>query len=110
MIVLLVALGAAVGAPVRYAVAHLLDDELPLGTLVVNVVGSTFLGFLSATTPGEHVLALLGVGFCGGFTTWSSLAVQTHERGWSTGGRYLALTLALALAGCSAGFAVGSYA
>ncbi|WP_248583393.1 CrcB family protein [Nocardioides sp. InS609-2] len=110
MIVLLVALGAAVGAPARYAISHLLDDELPVGTLLVNVLGSTLLGFLSAVAPGEHALALLGVGLCGGFTTWSSLAVQTHDRGWSAGSRYLVLTLALAMAGCTIGFVVGTQA
>lgn len=110
MTVLLVALGAAVGAPARYALAHLLDDELPVGTLVVNVLGATLLGFLTATSPGEHAMALLGVGFCGGFTTWSSLAVQTHDRGWSGGGRYLTLTVALAMAGCAIGFVAGTQA
>ncbi len=110
MIVVLVALGAAVGAPARYAIAHLLDGELPVGTLLVNVVGSTLLGFLSAVAPGEHAMALVGVGFCGGFTTWSSLAVQTHDRGWWGGGRYLLLTVALAMAGCSIGFLLGAQA
>jgi len=74
-----------------------------VAALLVNVLGSTLLGFLYAVAPGEHAMALLGVGFCGGFTTWSSLAVQTHDRGWSAGGRYLAPTVVLALAGCTAG-------
>ena len=107
MTLLLVALGATVGAPLRFVLAQLLDGRLPWGTLGVNVAGSTLLGLLSATGPGEHATALLGVGFCGGFTTWSSLAVQTTERGWSDGGRYLALTVVLSLVGCTAGFAVG---
>lgn len=107
---LLVALGAAVGAPLRYALAQRLDGDLPVGTLLVNVLGSALLGFLTGSGAGAHVLALLGVGFCGGFTTWSSLAVQAEERGWSAGGRYLALTVALALAGCTLGFLGGTYA
>lgn len=110
MTLLLVALGAAVGAPLRYAMAHVLDDVLPRGTLAVNVLGSTLLGLLTATGPGEHLLALVGVGFCGGFTTWSSLAVQAAERGPAAGGRYLALTIVLALAGCTVGFWAGTYA
>ena len=107
MTLLLVALGAAVGAPLRFVLAHLLDGPLPWGTLAANVVGSALLGLLTAAGPGEHATALLGVGFCGGFTTWSSLAVQTAERGWSEGGRYLALTVVLSLAGCTAGFVLG---
>lgn len=110
MIVLLVALGAAVGAPARYALSHLFDGQLPVGTLTANAIGATLLGLLTAAGPGEQAAALLGVGFCGGFTTWSSFAVQTHERGWWVGGRYLLLTLTLALAGCTAGFVLGTYA
>ena len=108
MTVLMVALGAALGAPARFALSHLLDDELPVGTLLANVLGSTLLGFLTAVGPGEQAVALVGVGFCGGFTTWSSMAVQAHDRGRTRGTGYLALTLVLAIAGCAVGFLAGA--
>ena len=44
---LLVALGAAVGAPLRYVAGHLLDGRLPRGTILVNWVGSLLLGWFS---------------------------------------------------------------
>jgi CrcB protein len=104
---LLVALGAGVGAALRFLVAHRLDRRMPWGTLTVNVVGSFVLGLVSGLAPGDDALALLGVGFCGGFTTYSAFAVQTHGRGAVHGTVYAGTTLALALGACALGFAMG---
>jgi fluoride exporter len=101
---LLVALGAAVGAPLRYLVASRLDrDRFPVGTLAVNVLGSFLLGLFVAAGVNGHGLALLGTGFCGGFTTYSAFAVQTHRLGGLRGAAYAGLTLGLALAACALG-------
>jgi CrcB protein len=106
---LLVALGAAVGAPLRLLLGHLLDHRrFAVGTLLVNVVGSTLLGLFVAWSLSDHQLALLGTGFCGGLTTYSAFAVRTHELGWARGAVYAVLTIALSLAGCAGGFVVGS--
>jgi CrcB protein len=106
---LLVALGAAVGAPLRYALATALDTErFPHGTLLVNAVGSFLLGlFVEAGVTGDW-LALLGTGFCGGFTTYSAFAVQTHRLGTLRGAAYSVLTIGLSLAACATGVVVGS--
>jgi CrcB protein len=104
---LLVALGAAVGAPLRFAVASALDAErFPRGTLAVNVVGSFLLGLLVAAGASGHWAALLGTGFCGGFTTYSAFAVQTHRLGWRRGAAYAVLTIGLSLAACALGVVV----
>lgn len=109
MTVLLVALGAGVGAAVRFATARRLDGRgFARGTWLVNVVGSALLGLLVGSGAGADVLALLGVGFCGGLTTYSSFAVQTHDRGRAGGTTYAVLTLGAALAACALGFVVGS--
>jgi len=105
---LLVGVGAAVGAPLRYVVAHLLDDRLPSGTLLVNWVGSFLLGWFSALGLSGHLMGLLGTGFCGALTTYSSFAVQTHSRGPGLGAVTVLLTLAPALFLCFAGFGLGS--
>ena len=50
---LLVALGAAVGAPLRYVAGQLLDGRLPRGTILVNWVGSFLLGWFSGLGAGR---------------------------------------------------------
>ena len=105
MTALLVAVGAFVGAPLRFALASRLDTErFPLGTWVANVAGSFLLGLLSGLAVHGDWLALLGVGFCGGFTTYSAFAVQTHRRGPAWGAAYAVATVGAALLACGAGF------
>lgn len=110
MTALLVALGAAVGAPLRFAWAHVLDRRFPFGTLLVNVLGSFALGVCTPQALGGQAMALVGVGFCGAFTTYSTFAVQTHERGWRVGGGYAVATVVLAVGGCALGFWLGGAA
>lgn len=106
MTVLLVALGGAVGAPLRYVLSSRLDGATPWGTLGVNVVGSFVLGLLVARSVDGSAYALLGVGFCGGLTTYSSFAVQTARLRWR-GLAYAAATLALSLAAAALGHLLG---
>lgn len=81
MTVLLVALGAAVGAPLRYltdrAVRARYGTRLPWGTLTVNVVGSLVLGFVLGLPVPPAVVALIGTGFCGALTTYSTFSLET---------------------------------
>jgi len=104
---LLVALGAAVGAPLRYVVGHVLDARMPWGTLLVNVGGSFGLGLLVGLDLPAGWMSLLGTGFCGGLTTYSAFAVQTHERGPRLGFAYAVLTIGLSLCACALGFLLG---
>lgn len=105
---LLVALGAGAGAPLRYAVAQRLDARWPTGTLAVNLLGSLVLGVVSALALSGHLsqewVALLGTGFCGGFTTYSSFVVQTRGLGPRTGALYAAVSLLGGLGLCALGF------
>lgn len=107
MTALLVALGAAVGAPLRFVIASRIDGDFPWGTMAVNVAGSFLLGLFSALALTDHELALLGTGFCGGFTTYSAFAVQTHAQGPARGTAYAVGTVAVSLAGCALGFWLG---
>ncbi len=107
MTALLVALGAAVGVPVRFVLAEWLDEDFPLGTLVVNVAASGLLGLFTGMSLSESGVALLGTGFCGGMSTYSAFAVQTHRSGRRRGTAYAVLTIGLSLAACALGFWAG---
>ena len=106
MTALLVALGAGLGAALRFVTAHHLDGRTPWGTLTVNVVASFALGGLVGAAPSDSVTAFLGIGFCGGLSTYSAFAVQTQERGWLQGSAYAGATILLAVGGCALGLLV----
>lgn len=108
MTALLVVLGAAVGAPLRFAVGEWLDRDFPRGTLLVNVVASTLLGLFTALSLSAWTIALLGTGFCGGLSTYSSLMVQTRDLGPVRGAAYLLGTIALGLGAAALGFVVAA--
>ena len=85
MIVLGVACAGAIGAVTRYVVDIVVSDRtrtnLPVGTMVINVSGSFVLGILTGLAL-YHGLAstpkiVLGTGFCGGFTTFSTFAWES---------------------------------
>lgn len=115
MTVLLVIAGAVVGAPMRFLVDRWARDHFRagtiLGTLVVNVVGSFILG-LAAGWPAapSWVLPLVGVGFCGALTTFSTLAFETwvfvEERAWRPFATNLGLSLGLGLPAVWLGWAL----
>jgi CrcB protein len=107
-IVLLVAFGAGVGAPLRYALAIALDGRFPTGLLLVNALGSGLFGVFAALSLGDAGWALLGTGFCGGFTSFSSFAVQTVERPARIATAYVVATTVLSVGACAAGWALGT--
>lgn len=103
---LLVALGALVGAPLRFVLVRL-DAEFPTGMLLVNVLGSGLFGLFAALSPGEAWWALLGTGFCGGFTSFSTFALQSVQRGLRGGAAYVVATTAFSVGACALGWAAG---
>lgn len=108
MITLLVALGAAIGAPLRYVIGHGIDGRFPTGLLIVNTLGSGLFGVCAALSLGDAAWALLGTGFCGGFTSFSAFALHTVERPVRLGTVYVVATTVLALGACAAGWALGT--
>ena len=105
-----VALGGAVGTGARFAVDALVGQ--PVGTLVVNVVGSLALGLLVArlwSSAAPWLRAGLGPGLLGSFTTFSAFAVTVVSFGltWSAAA-YLALTVVLGLLAAFAGLRLGA--
>ncbi|GAA1307606.1 fluoride efflux transporter CrcB [Pseudonocardia xinjiangensis] len=116
MTALLVVLGAAVGAPLRYLTDRVLrlryGATLPWGTFIVNVVGSALLGLVVGAAASPAVTALVGTGFCGALTTYSTFGAETVELAERGRGRYAALNaIGSVLAGLAAawlGLAVGT--
>ncbi|MFI6153900.1 fluoride efflux transporter CrcB [Kitasatospora sp. NPDC051170] len=99
---LLVVAGAVVGAPLRYltdrAVQSRHDSVFPWGTFTVNVVGCLVLGTLTgavaAGAASSHVQLLVGTGFCGALTTYSTFSYETLRLAESGAGRYAAANVA----------------
>jgi len=117
--VLVTLLGAGLGAVLRYAlggwVNHKLGPEFPWGTLAVNLLGCFALGFLESAAPEDGVLLfVLGRGVIAGFTTFSTLMLETlnlavageHDRAFFNVVGSLSLGLGAFLFGAYAG-AVG---
>jgi CrcB protein len=108
---LLVGLGAAAGAPLRYLIGLRWDTaRFPWGIWSANVIGSLALGLLVGTQAGGSTMALLGTGLCGGFTTYSSFAVGTVDRGPMRGALYALVTIGFAVPAAALGYWVGAAA
>ena len=97
----LVAVGGAVGALLRYALSeNMASETYPWATLTANLLGSFALGvvtaLVAASVVGEQQALLLGMGLLGSFTTLSAFSVESahmlDEGRHSTLGLYLALT------------------
>jgi len=94
MTVVLVALGAAIGAPARYLTDRLLqgrhNSAFPWGTFTANVAGCAVLGFLAALPARSGLMAFAGTGFCGALTTYSTFGYETVRLA-QTGAKTLAV-------------------
>ncbi|MEU0935290.1 fluoride efflux transporter CrcB [Embleya sp. NPDC005971] len=113
MIPLMVILGALIGAPLRYLtdlhVSARIESAFPWGVLTVNVAGSLILGVLTGLAPDERIAALIGTGFCGALTTFSTFGYATvemyiHDRR-PVAVAYVLLSAVLGLAAAALGYA-----
>jgi CrcB protein len=108
----------ALGAVARYladgAVQERTGGLFPLGTLVVNLVGSLVLGVLAglALTHAGTAAArtVIGAGFCGGLTTWSTASWETvrlaQDGEWAAAVQFTVANLAGSMLAAAAGLAV----
>ena len=92
-IVVLIFLGGGLGSVLRYLVGQAFqktNGTFPLGTFLINIIGSLLIGillgyFYKNSSDSQHLRALLVLGFCGGFTTFSAFSnealtlIQQHQ-------------------------------
>ena len=119
MSLVLVMVGAAVGAPLRYltdrAVQGRHGTAMPWGTFTVNVVGSSVLGLLTSAaitgdvSPGTQLV--IGTGFCGALTTYSTFSWETlrlfEDDAPLLAGANVVGSILAGLAAAATGFAIG---
>jgi CrcB protein len=112
-----IAIGSAIGGMSRYLVGgafqRLTAGTFPVGTLLVNVTGSFLLGVIlryGVETPSltPELRAFLTVGFCGGYTTFSTFSYETaalmEDGEWTRAASYVALSVGVSLLATFLGF------
>lgn len=116
MMLLAIALGGAVGSVLRYLVGVMVQRAshtgFPVGTLAVNIVGCVIVGALAAHFLNDEtqpvLRAALTVGFCGGFTTFSTFTLETFGLlaggDWPKAVAYVGASMFACIAGTMAGF------
>lgn len=122
LIILLVFGGGAIGSVWRYwlsgVVAERFGEVFPLGTLVVNVIGSLLIGLFAGALshhpkPSIWLEPFLIIGICGGLTTFSSFSLQTwtllRSERWGLALLNIVLSTALCLGCVGLGWLVGGY-
>jgi CrcB protein len=119
MIAMYVALAGSLGAICRFIIdgyiRAVLNTTFPWATLCINVSGSFILGIVTGValhTPGATILvAIVGAGFCGGYTTFSTASFETvrllEQRNYVAAFVNAAGTAGITLVTASAGIAIG---
>lgn len=113
-----IAVGSAIGGVSRYLVGgltqRLIGGTFPVGTLLINVTGSFLLGLIlrygvETATLTPEVRAFMTIGFCGGYTTFSTFSYETvalaEDGQWTRAALYVALSVGLSLVATFLGFA-----
>ena len=120
---LIVMLGGAIGTLARYALSVLalpISRDLPVGTIIINVTGSFLIGLFGTLTAAhgrypvtENLRLFVMIGFCGGYTTFSSFSLQTLDllRGGAVvrAGINIVGSVVLCIAGVAIGHAVAAH-
>ncbi|MCO4786270.1 fluoride efflux transporter CrcB [Marinomonas atlantica] len=122
MLYLMVALGGALGAVSRYAVAKWFNAfwqaPFPMATLSINVLGSFFMGvafvIISERIPSlESLRPFLMVGFLGAFTTFSTFSLEivslVNQQAWLSALSYLSLSCLLGILALAAGIGLARF-
>lgn len=119
MMVMAVVLAGALGAVLRFVVDSAVKcwwtHRFPWTTLLINLSGSALIGLLAGLVVFHHaspqLLTLLGTGFCGGYTTFSTASVESvrliEQRRWALALYNTFGTLLGSVGACAVGLALG---
>ncbi len=119
-----VTLGSALGGLLRYALTRLilglnLSTNFPIGTILVNIIGSFAIGYFGTLTlhgsrfeAPENIRLFVMVGLCGGFTTFSAFSLESldlaRSGAWSRALTNIVLSVVLCFAAVAAGHLLAS--
>ena len=115
-LMLLVGIGGAIGAILRYIISDIMpSEELPYGTVTVNLIGSLLLGIMFGAIAADALISqdnllLFGTGILGAFTTMSAFAMDTvnlSENEFSTAMIYVTLTIMGSIGLAWSGYRIG---
>lgn len=112
---LMVFIGGSFGAVCRYALSmlikRLISIEFPVSTFIINLSGSFLMGILLSAHPGNFNQLLLGTGFMGGFTTFSTFQLENitlfQEKNYKMIGIYVCTSFFFCISFAIFGFKIG---
>jgi CrcB protein len=113
--IILVSIGGFFGAISRFVISKRIQGSIttgfPLGTLAVNLTGAFLLGMLTGMQINRHIHALLGIGFMGAFTTFSTLKLESEQlrkdKKYKSFYQYLVLSYSLGILFAFCGLIIG---
>jgi CrcB protein len=116
MIYVLVGIGGAAGSLVRYKLGKFISDKsttvFPIGTFMINITGAILLGILSSIGASNNTMLLLGDGFLGAYTTFSTFMYEGfnlfQEKEKLNAFIYILCSLVLGIVGYALGAKIGS--
>lgn len=116
MTYLLVAVGGAAGSLVRYSLGKFISEkskaEFPIGTFIINITGAIMLGIISTMGVSNNMMLLLGDGFFGAYTTFSTFMYEGfnlfQEKEKLNAFIYILFSLILGIVGYALGTKIGS--
>jgi len=116
MIYVLLGIGGAAGSLVRYSLGKFISEKsntsFPIGTFIINITGALLLGIVSTIGVSSNMMLLLGDGFLGAYTTFSTFMYEGfnlfQEKEKLNAFVYILCSLILGTLGYAIGSKIGS--
>ena len=116
MTFVLIGFGGAAGSVVRYSLGKFISEKskttFPIGTFLINITGAILLGIVSTIGVSDNIMLLLGDGFLGAYTTFSTFMYEGFNlfegKGKLNAFIYILSSLILGIVGYALGTQIGS--